>query len=459
MHAYTRKSGPETQQEQGLPTSRSRASDFDNHRPPAPAPDLLQTHLEHSPQARRQAQIEHAINHTPRAQGQAQLQATIARSQRSAAQRKHNTRLKVVSATRGAQNGVLQGYFMLNGQATNDPEQFADGATPAEKEDQVWPSLKAEIERVWQSLPDHKFNAALIDEIRGKLLGMAFNKTPFSTLDVAQKLNAESNKRVLAEEARLASLAESRKELSDRASPQGIGGTLNPTPKLAGKEKHSAASYTRTTTDDKSTVVTEELFSSDDYTKGPARRSRSSKAITTPKGDEEQAWTKTVITQSISAWTCDAPLARHLAGTVWPLLKNSAEGRRWEVKFREIDRLVSHRDDEGMGSSIDILEKATDKKLKTLDRDTYTKNARALMKAAILSGTKHPADQSGVPFYDTLLKAAVDSTWLKSDATGLDLKPTYKVAGSLSMILTHWRTILYFDWILAEDVLNNAKSG
>ncbi|MES2940795.1 MAG: hypothetical protein V4864_24160 [Pseudomonadota bacterium] len=359
-----------------------------------------------------------------------------------------------------AAGGVLQGFFeLLPGQRTNDEDQFVEGAEQPVKEAQVWGMLKPAVEAAWKLLPGHHFNEALVDQIRGKLLAFAFSKKRATVEEAAQLLEAESVRRILAAEAREAELAESRKPLEDRASPAGVGGTLNTTPALAGKDKHSTASYTRTTpgVGSAEATVTTESFSSDDYTKGPAKRRRAEKPATTPAGTK-QAWTKKQVDASITAWACDAPLARHLARTVWPLLANTEEGRKWELKFREIDRLIAYRDAEGQSRSIEIWKKAPKEKVRSLDRHAYNKEARQELKKALLAGTKHPADQQEVLFYDTLLRRDVDEALL-ADGAAFALKPAYMAAGEggLSMILTHWRPILFFDWILAEDVLNNAS--
>jgi hypothetical protein len=60
-------------------------------------------------------------------------------------------------------------------------------------------------------------------------------------------------------------------------------------------------------------------------------------------------------------------------------------------------------------------------------------------------------------FCDQLLKATVDAKYQDRDSTVFELNSDYEASGSgLSMILTHWRPIVFFDWILAEDVINNA---
>lgn len=357
-------------------------------------------------------------------------------------------------------NGVLQGYFMVNGQKTNDPEQFTEEVAQDEerKKAQVWFTLRPALEAEWKKLEDHQFSAEILDEFRDKLLGLALDDKKYNLQAAAANLDGVARRR--AEIAR--EQAQAKVPLAATASPAGVGGTLSTNPTLGEKEKHSNAVYKRTTTDPETAkdTVTDESFDSDAYTKGPSRRDRNSEPATTPKGDK-QAWTVKQVKDSIQRWTCEFPLARHLALTIWPLLTNSEAGRRWEVKFREIDRLITFRDAEGQSRFIEILQKSTGTKVKSLDRQKYSQRAREALKAALLGGTKHPAEQQGVLFYDTLLKAAVNADWQNADSATFALTAAYSVVGEggLSMILTHWRPILYFDWILAEDVLNNATDA
>ena len=341
---------------------------------------------------------------------------------------------------------VLQGYFIVNEQRTDDADQFAEDASQAQKEAQVWLALEPALQAAWQSLPQAHYDAALIAEMRTKLLAMAFSNALVRLATVAAELERVAVERI-----------EARKPLSDRASPAGVGGSLGPVPTLGEKEKHSTAVYTRTGA---TGATSTESFDSDAYTKGPSRRTREGKGglATTPKGTA-QAWTVEAAKKSIRAWTCEAPLARHLALTIWPLLGDTDEGRRWEVKFREIDRLVTFRDAEGQSRFIEVQERRGGKKVKSLDRRDYTAAARKAMKDDILAGTPHPAEQQGVLFYDRLLKAAAGADAVVADSDTFALQPAYTVTGDLSMILTHWRPILYFDWILAEDVLNNASNA
>jgi hypothetical protein len=366
------------------------------------------------------------------------------------------------AAPPAAAGGVAQGFFDLHGQPTNDEERFAEGIAQEEKDRQVWDVLKPEVEAVWKKLPDHHFTEGLAQEYRAKLLELAFSPDKVTLRAAANTLEGIAARRIRVAREREAEIAEAGTPLEDRPSPAGVGGTLNTTPALAGKEKHSTATYTRTTPaaeEGGEAVVTTESFSSDDYTKGPAKRRRAGPhaPVTTPAGTR-QAWTKKQIDDSIAAWPCNAPLARHLARTVWPLLADTDEGRKWELKFREIDRLIAYRDAEAQSRSIEIWRKAPREQIQSLDRHAYNKRAREALKAAILEGTKHPADQQFVLFYDTLLRADVSADLLAA-GPAFTLRPAYMAAGEggLSMILTHWRPILFFDWILAEDVLNNAS--
>ncbi|MES2937448.1 MAG: hypothetical protein V4864_07180 [Pseudomonadota bacterium] len=344
---------------------------------------------------------------------------------------------------------VLQGYFVIGGQKTNDDELYADDADQDTKEAQIWPTVRAAVETAWKALPNHHFSDAVLDAFRAKLLAIAFagGKKPRTVADEAQIL-----------ELTVVHRAQAQVALADTASPAGVGGTLAQTPTLGAREKHAEATYRRTLSGGAGNA--DEMFDSDAYTKGPSRRKRDDEPVTTPKSGA-QAWTKQQIRESIGRWTCTGPLARHLAATVWPLLPNTATGRAWEVKFREMDRLIALRDAEAQSRSFVIRQKSTGSTVKTLARGDFTVRARTALKAAILGGKRHPAEQQGVLFYDTLLKAEVDPTWqnTESDTFSLDKDGDYTVPGSLSMILTHWRPILLFDWILAEDVLNNSAEG
>lgn len=346
---------------------------------------------------------------------------------------------------------VLQGYFEIHGQPTNDEEQFVEGADLPAKKAQVWLTLKPALETAWKTLDGHHFDANVLEEFRARLLVIAFEDTKTTLRKAVTGLEALVVRRTEAELRRVQALV----PMSDRASPGAMGGKLNPTPAINEREKHNPATYRRSTkaADTGAVTVTEETFDPDAYTKGPSRRDRAGGAATTPTG-VAQAWTKKQVKDGIESWACEAPLARHLALTIWPLLTDSETGRNWELKFREMDRLITVRDAEPKSRYIVISSVAPKAKVQTLDRHTFNVAARQAMKAAIVGGTKHPAKQQGVLFYDTLLKAAVTPGWQAGGPT-FGLGDTHE-AGDLSMILTHWRPVLFFDWILAEDVMNNA---
>jgi hypothetical protein len=343
--------------------------------------------------------------------------------------------------------GVLQGYFVVGGQNTNDDTQFVDDASPDDKKAQVWLTLKPALATAWKALPAHHFDEGILDEARAGLLTAAFAPARTSLATAAGMLEREWARR---EQVRV-DREEARVPLGERDSPAAVGGSLGHVPTLGDREKHSTATYRRT-----GAAAGDETFDSDAYTKGPARRARNDEPATTPTG-VQQAWTKVQVLNSVRAWPCEAPLARHLARTIWPLLTNSAEGRAWEVKFREIDRLIAFRDAEAQSRTFTIWRKAGPRaQVKSIDRNDYTVRARQALKAAIVAETRHPAEQQGVLFYDALLKADVDAGWQNAASVTFALNAAYEVPDpGLSMILTHWRPILYFDWILAEDALNN----
>lgn len=359
------------------------------------------------------------------------------------------------TALKHCQGGVVQGYFDLAGQPTNDPDRFIEGLTLDQKKAEVWPQLKMAIETEWKKIENHHFTDGIVEEAKTKLLIFAFADKKITLEQVSRQMEHE-----VVERARIrAELIESQKPLSERASPPNVGGSLGGTPLLAGGTKHSPAVYTRTTPglSGAEATLSEERFVSDDYTKGPSRRLRDhdESNVTTPIGTQ-QLWTKKQVVDTVNSWPGDESLARHLTLAVWSKLTDSVEGRKWEVKFREIDRLISHREDEGMGRYIDIYRTQSKTKLQSLDRDAYLKPARLLMRTVIANGDKHPAVQSKVNFIDTVLRGAVnDPAWLE-DGPIFKLRDGFTVDASLSMILTHWRTILFFDWILAEDVMNNS---
>jgi hypothetical protein len=333
------------------------------------------------------------------------------------------------------QRPVAQRYFtMESGQKSNDPDQFPeDVTTPQKQRDYVWANL------LEPALKKTEVPLKLYTELRGLLLDFAMDAQSRSfsgTVKALCKLADEREK--------------SKTPLSGRASPQALDKLVSATPVLADdKAKHTVATYTRLVSGER----VNETFESDEYTKTgePA-----------PKGTDVQDWTRKSVLASINGWSCEVPLVRHLAGYVWPLLKKSKESNMWELKFREIDRLIELRESEVKNKFIIILDKPKAKskskptQLAALDRDSYTVGARRALKQALLTGTKAPAKQQGVLFYDDLLKAAVPD--YHTDAAVFELKDEYQAVGSLSMILTHWRPILLFDWILADDVLNNAST-
>jgi|GEM_PF-4318765 len=346
---------------------------------------------------------------------------------------------------------VVQGYFTLAGQKTNDATMFKVGASDEEKRTFVWDYV------LLPELNKKAITSELIAEYKERLLNFALeDKTKYSFEGIATRLQEIGAERLRIETEKAAERERAAVPLADRESPAALPKIVGP-PTLAGKEKHSAATYKRGTGE----AATEETFSSDDYTKGPAKRRRGDKAATTPKGSEAQTWTRQGVLDSIRNWSGDVPLARHLAGFIWPLLENKSEGKKWELKFREIDRLTDFRDKEAQSKVITIIRKTDPTETASFDRKDYTTRARLLLKAALLAGTPHPADQQDVLFYDTLLKAAVNAGWQNAASTTFDLNANYKATGEggLSMILTHWRPILFFDWILAEDVLNNASDS
>lgn len=386
----------------------------------------------------------------PQADALAQpLAAAIDHSPRMLAQRRQ---IQSLFGPGDHAKGVLQGYFEVSGQATNDPDQFVEGADQAAKEAQVWLTLKPALATAWQGLgAHHHYDAAILEEFRPQMMTMAFSADRKTLANAARLLEAVAAHRVAAQT-----------PLEDRASPAGVGGTLTTSPALDDERvKHSRATYRRTTPAAGGVgapTVSDETFDSDAYTKGPSRRTRDGGTATTPQSGA-QAWTKKVIKDSIRIWTGDVPLVRHLAVTVWPLLGNTDLGRRWEVKFREMDRLITFRDGEAQSRYIVVKRTAGNVTVKTYDRKDYNKQARLDLKAAILAGTPHPDEQQGVLFYDALLKADADPAWRVADSATFQVGPGHTVVGDLSMILTHWRPILLFDWILAEDVLNNAADA
>jgi hypothetical protein len=126
----------------------------------------------------------------------------------------------------------------------------------------------------------------------------------------------------------------------------------------------------------------------------------------------------------------------------------------------QIDRLIDFRDNEAQSSEFQIIQKSNKKTVQSLKRKDYTLRARQELKKALLKGEKHPADQQNVLFYDHLLKNDVNPEFQDMGQTTFVLNRDYEASGAgLSMILTHWRPILFFDWILAEDALNNAKDA
>lgn len=330
---------------------------------------------------------------------------------------------------------VTQGYFtMATGQKSNDPEQFPeDVTTTPQKREYVWTTL------LEPALKETEVPPKLYTELRGLLLDLAMDAENRKFANMVKALCKLADER-----------EKSKTPLSGRASPPALDKLVSSTPALADdKAKHTVATYTRLVSGER----VGETFESDEYTKTgePA-----------PKGTDAQDWTRKSVLASINGWSCEVPLVRHLAGYVWPLLKKSKESNLWELKFREIDRLIDLRESEAKNKFITILDKPKPKskskpsQLAVLARDDYTVGARQALKQALLAGTKAPAKQQGVLFYDALLKAAVPD--YHTDAAVFELKDEYQAVGSLSMILTHWRPILLFDWILADDVLNNASA-
>jgi hypothetical protein len=330
-------------------------------------------------------------------------------------------------------DSVVQGYFTIDTQKTNDAGIFPESVTEDDdKKEYIWVNI------VKGALEKKHISAELIAEVKEKAMTLAMDARKFNFDEFVGKIEALQDRRT-----------KRAGPLSERASPASLPPLLSGTPELGDKEKHSTAKYKRT-------GPTEETFSSDDYTKGPAKRRREELDPTTPSGLEVQNWTRAGVKTAISEWNCKTPLARYLAGHVWPLIQNSDEGKKWELKFREIDRLIAFRDTEAQSSTITIVKRSNKETVKTLERSAYTFRARQLLKAALINGDKHPADQQKVLFYDELLKEDVDEALQIEDSEVFDLKPAYEAAGpGLSMLLTHWRPIVFFDWILAEDVMNN----
>ncbi|MEJ6487518.1 DUF4157 domain-containing protein [Nostoc punctiforme UO1] len=347
---------------------------------------------------------------------------------------KVNGQKNMVTAT---QSTVIQRYFSIDGQKTNDPGMFEEGTSEKEKRDFIWQQF------ILPKLNENDINKELIKEFENKLLDMAMNDRKLNFENIISKLKELETLR-----------AEMSVPLSERKSPEKLPPLSSGTPELGDKEKHSDAKYKRVVDGEN----TDETFASDDYTKGPAKRRRYKENPTTPKGEEEQDWTTKGVKESIQSWSCQVPLSRYLAGYLWPLLKNTKEGKKWELKFREIDRLIDFRDNESQSSVITIIKRTNKEKIKDLARKDYTFKARQKLKEALLRGDKHPGDQQDVLFYDILLKADVKNELQDNESKTFNLNAAYEATGAgLSMILTHWRPIIFFDWILAEDVLNNAK--
>lgn len=338
-------------------------------------------------------------------------------------------------------SGVIQGYFTFDKQKTN-----SDKFLPEYEEDTEAEVITAGNRKyLWDyfllpRLQAKEISAELIQEFKERLLDMALDGKNYSFDTVADQIVDTGKVR-----------ARTVAPLSDKASP----GTLAPiatNPEIEGKDKHGLAKYKVKDTEDEYAT-----FSSDSYTKGPARR-RDTGVFTTPLGDEAQTWTKVNVKSYINNWSCKVPLARHLADLIWPLIKNSKEGRNWELKFREIDRLIDYRDSESQSKVLTIVRKLDNQNMVSISRTDYTFKARQALKKALIAGNKHPADQQLVTFYDKLLKDNVSAVYQAAgDSDNFQLHDDYEAAGSgLSMILTHWRPILFFDWILAEDVMNHA---
>ncbi len=333
---------------------------------------------------------------------------------------------------------IIQGYFKFGNQKTTDQDIFSPDSTDQEKRNIIWEGY------ILPHLPEG-LDASDVEEFKGKLLNMALD---------SKKYNFSKYTRLM--QRTLLERAENALPLEERTSPDALLSLVSTTPDLSGKEKHSTATYLRRSEEDDE--PTRESFNSDSYTKGPSRRDRNRGPVTTPKGDIEQTWTADDVKMSIAKWNCEYPLARHLASTIWPLIQNDDEGKQWELKFREMDRLIEFRETEGQSAHIAIYDSRTNEHYVTVNRIDYTKDARKLLRKAILDDEPHPVNQSSVPFYDQLLKQRMDDDIQEDDGTGMfKLNRNYMATGSgLSMILTHWRPILYFDWILAEDVMNNA---
>ncbi|MFP5393731.1 MAG: hypothetical protein ACLGI6_19640 [Gammaproteobacteria bacterium] len=364
-------------------------------------------------------------------EGGARLAALVAGSARQHMQR------SIQQAIGAGRPGVVQGYFMLDGVNTLEKVRYRGDLDADGKRDFVWRNL------VLRALLSVGLKAKICEEHKEALLTSAFSEDE-------EDFDAEAQRLLELQTIR----ERSATPLTERASPAAMSPMKSTAPVMSNSAriKHSGVTYER---QDGSTTS----FDSDGYTRGPVHREGKGQDLTTPKGKEAQTWTTDEVRGWIGKWDGTVALARHLAALVWPKLANTEEGRHWEVKFREMDRLVTER--EGENPFIVIRDKKSDKQLVEIDRRVHTVAARKLLAQAILDGRRHPEQQQKVLFFDTLLKAA-HPAYADPAQTIFDINTKlYKAgkSGELSMIMTHWRTFLYFDWILAEDVLNNASDA
>ena len=331
----------------------------------------------------------------------------------------------------------MQAYFEINEQRTNDPDVYLrEGETSTEQHrENLWTwTLRASVLQTLEA--DERVGEGeageFVDGYKENLLNLAMSKKKYELTTICDQMA-----RVFEMQAASAS------SVGSLAPPEGMESTRvrlqDPD-----KPKHTTAYYDRSGTQGTQQI---EL---DEYTKkGEERRAR-------VRGGQ-QGWTKREMKFAIQAWNCKVPLVQHIAPVVFEHLENTDEGRAWEVRLREMARVLQVRITEAQNLELVITPKGEGENKVTLIRSDYDVEARKRVQAELVKGTALPGSQSEVNFYDDLIRPRIPPDWQTSDSGQLTLDP--QKADSAAMTLTHWRTITFFDWLLGDDLMKCATNG
>lgn len=397
---------------------------------------------------------------------EADMMGAKAASLGSTLQKKSDVRtLKSLSSGSAISEGPVQGYFKIHNGAgmdkTNDASVWAPIGQEKVQAENIWDPLKLDVlTRLGGDDPSPEEKEILevfVTENKETLLENALSDEKKSLMPFLRILiRAFKAKRALEAKTNAANEA-AETPVGERPSPSGL---LGGAPSLADpdKPKHTRATYRFTKPEgeaEEESGVNTLGVSLDDYTKARAKSAATAKAAPTLGYTAEQ------LKNYIGLWNCSTSLIQFLAPFIFRHLGKNPDGRKWEAIVREYARIADEeRASESQNASIGIRSRAGASI--TLLRSAFEKPAREKLKSVLMSGTDVPTNNDGVYFFDALIREKmladghrdllVNPDGNENTRFELNTDRIQQSGQDIGMTMVHWRTILYFDWVLAADL-------